>query len=55
MLKPTSAQRWIRWALWALIALSMPAWAMDKVFRYGVYENAPKVFTSLDSSAMQMN
>jgi diguanylate cyclase (GGDEF)-like protein/PAS domain S-box-containing protein len=51
MLKPALAQRWIRWALCALIALSMPAWATDKVFRYGVYENAPKIFTDKSGQA----
>ena len=44
----TQASTWIRWILCASIALSMPTWAADKVFRYGVYENAPKVFTDKD-------
>lgn len=41
----TKTMRWtIGVCLSLLCWMGSPAWAADRVFRYGVYENAPKVF-----------
>ena len=36
------------WMFAGVLATCAPAWAAEKTFRYGVYENAPKIFTEVN-------